>query len=215
MTPLVLKRRAEAFENDAWIFDLKYDGFRALLEIDGNGARLVSRNRNRFKHMDTLAAALAKRLRVSDAILDGEVICADETGRPIFLEMLRGRHPCRFIAFDLLWLNGDDLRPLPLIERKARLKRLLARRSNHLVAEAMSVEGRGKALMAAVEEHDLEGIVAKRKSDPYRRGVSWFKIKNRAYSQAGDGRGELLNGDGRTLARLRKSRPPLRALYSA
>jgi ATP-dependent DNA ligase len=65
----------------------------------------------------------------------------------------------------------------------------------------MSVEGRGKALMAAVEEHDLEGIVAKRKSDPYRRGVHWWKIKNQAYSQADDGRGELLNADGRKGAR--------------
>ena len=64
----------------------------------------------------------------------------------------------------------------------------------------MAVEGRGKAFMAAVEEHDLEGIVAKRKSDPYRRGVRWWKVKNRAYSQAEDGRGELLNGGGRALA---------------
>ena len=55
----------------------------------------------------------------------------------------------------------------------------------------------GKALMAAVEEHDLEGIVAKRKSDPYRRGVSWWKVRNPAYSQADDGRGDLLNGDRR------------------
>jgi bifunctional non-homologous end joining protein LigD len=184
---------AEAFDHADWLFEVKYDGFRALLEIDGGGARLVSRNRNRFKHLDTLAAALAKRLGVRDAILDGEIICADETGRPIFLEMLRGRHPVCFVAFDLLWLNGEDLRSLPLIERKERLKRLLRRRSNHLIAEAMSVDGRGKALMAAVEEHDLEGIVAKRKSDPYRRGVRWWKIKNRAYSQADDGRGELLN----------------------
>jgi bifunctional non-homologous end joining protein LigD len=167
ITPLVLKRRTAAFDNPDWLFQLKYDGFRALLEIDGSGARLVSRNRNRFKHLDTLASALAKRLRVNDAILD----CADETGRPIFLEMLRGRHPMCFIAFDLLWLNSEDLRPMPLIERKARLNRLLRRRSNHLIAEAMSVDGRGKALMAAVEEHDLEGIVAKRKSDPCHRGV--------------------------------------------
>src|SRR5215831_8171038 len=195
--PLVLKRRAAAFDDPDWLFELKYDGFRALLEIDAAGARLMSRNCNRFKHLDPLAAALAKRLRVKDAILDGEIICADETGRPIFIEMLRGRHPVCFVAFDLLWLNGEDLRPLPLVECKERLKRLLRRRSNHLIAEAMSVEGRGKALMAAVEEHDLEGIVAKRKSDPYRRGVKWWKIKNRAYSQADDGRGELLNGDGR------------------
>src|SRR5215472_9090893 len=146
--------------------------FRALLEIDGTSACLVSRNRNRFKHLDPLAAALAKRLRVKDAILDGEIICADETGRPIFIEMLRGRHPMCFVAFDLLWLNGEDLRPLPLVERKARLRRLLRRRANHIIAEVLAVEGRAKALFAAVEEPDLEGIVATRKSDPYRRGAS-------------------------------------------
>jgi ATP-dependent DNA ligase len=61
ITPLVVTRRAAAFDNETWLFELKYDGFRALLEIDGTGARLVSRNRNRFKHLDTLAAALAKR----------------------------------------------------------------------------------------------------------------------------------------------------------
>jgi bifunctional non-homologous end joining protein LigD len=204
ITPIVLKRRIVPFDNDAWIFDLKYDGFRALLEIDGSGARLVSRNRNRFRHLDALVMALAKRLRVSDAILDGEVICVDETGRPIFLDLLRRKEPC-LVAFDLLWLNGEDLRPLPLVERKKRLKRLMRRRSNHLIAEAMSVEGRGKALMAAVEEHDLEGIVAKRKSDPYRRGVNWWKIKNPAYSQSDDGRGELLNPHERAV-RMRRSR---------
>jgi bifunctional non-homologous end joining protein LigD len=112
--PLVLRRRAAAFDNPNWIFELKYDGFRALLEIDGGGAQLVSRNRNQFEHLEPLAAAPAKRLRVSDAILDSEVICVDETGRPIFLDLLRRKEPC-FVAFDLLWLNGEDLRPLPLM----------------------------------------------------------------------------------------------------
>jgi len=130
--PLVLKRRPAPFDNPDWLFELKYDGFRALLEIDAAGARLISRNRYRFRHLDPLAAALAQRLRVTDAILDGEVICANETGRPIFIEMLRGRHPVCFVAFDLLWLNGEDLRPLALVERKKRLRRLLRRRSNHL-----------------------------------------------------------------------------------
>jgi ATP-dependent DNA ligase len=173
VTPLVLKRRTAVFDNDGWLFELKYDGFRVLLEIDGAGSRLVSRNRNRLRHLDQLAAALAKRLKVNDAILDGEIICADETGRPIFIEMLRGRHPVCFVAFDLLWLDGEDLRALPLIERKARLRRLLRRRANHIITEALAIEGRGKALFAAVEQHDLEGIVAKRKGDPYRRGVRW------------------------------------------
>src|SRR5215469_11488304 len=102
ITPLILKRRKDPFDNPDWLFDLKYDGFRALLEIDGNGARLLSRNRNRFKHLDTLAAAVAKRLKVTNAVLDGEVICADEAGRPIFIDLLRRRDAC-FVAFDLLW----------------------------------------------------------------------------------------------------------------
>jgi ATP-dependent DNA ligase len=88
-----------------------------------------------------------------------------------------------FVAFDLLWLDGEDLRPLPLVERKKRLRRLLRRRANHIITEALAIEERGKALMAAVEEHDLEGIVAKRKANPYRRRVKWCKIKNVAYSQ--------------------------------
>jgi bifunctional non-homologous end joining protein LigD len=65
----------------------------------------------------------------------------------------------------LRWLKGEDLRPLPLVERKKRLRRLLRRRANHLIAEVLATEGRGRALMAAVEEPDLEGIVAKRKVD--------------------------------------------------
>jgi bifunctional non-homologous end joining protein LigD len=192
ITPLVLKRRAQAFDNPDYLYELKYDGFRALLEINGSEARLVSRNRNRFKHMDALAAILSKRLRVTDAILDGELISADASGRPIFMDLLWRRAPACFIAFDLLWLNGEDLRPLPLIERKKRLTRLLRRRSNHLIAEAMPIDGRGRGLMAAVLEYDLEGIVAKRKADPYRRGVKWWKIKNPAYTQA-EGRHELFN----------------------
>src|SRR5262245_17447367 len=98
IAPLVVTSRATAFDNPDWIFELKYGGSRALLEIDGASARLVSRHRNNFKHLDTLAAALAKRLRVKDSILDGEIICADDTGRPIFIEMLRGRHRACFVA---------------------------------------------------------------------------------------------------------------------
>jgi bifunctional non-homologous end joining protein LigD len=81
IAPLVLKPRADAFNNPDWLFELKYDGFRALLEIDAAGARILSRNRNRFRHLDPLAAGLAKRLCVTEAILDGEVVCAD---RPVF-----------------------------------------------------------------------------------------------------------------------------------
>jgi hypothetical protein len=78
IAPLVLKPRADAFDNPDWLFELKYDGFRALLEIDAAGGHLLSRNRNLFlfRHLDPLAAALAKRLSVTDAILDGAAIGA-------------------------------------------------------------------------------------------------------------------------------------------
>jgi bifunctional non-homologous end joining protein LigD len=175
---------------------LKYDGFRALIEVDATGARLLSRNRNPFRHLDPLASVLAKRLRVTEVVLDGEVICADETGRPIFLDLLRRRKPASFVAFDLLWLNGEGLRTETLVERKKRLRRVLAGRSNPGILEAMAIDGRGKELMRVVEAHDLEGIVAKRKHDAYRRGARWWKIKNRAYTQA-VGRHELFNGDRR------------------
>lgn len=105
------------------------------------------------------------------------MICADETGRPIFLELLRRcGQPC-YIAFDLLWLDGEDLRPLPLLERKRRLKRLLPRRSGFVIAP-LAVDGSGRRLMASVVAYDLE----KRKVDPYRPGVRWWKIKNPTYS---------------------------------
>jgi bifunctional non-homologous end joining protein LigD len=195
IAPLVLKSRRDAFDNPDWLFELKYDGFRALLEIDAQGARLLSRNRNRFRHLDPLAMALTQRLRVSDAILDGEVIAADATGHPMFLDLLR-RRPASFVAFDLLWLKGEDLRPLPLVERKKRLRRLLRRRANPFIVQAMAIDGRGQELMTAVTAHDLEGIVAKRKRDPYQRGVKWWKIKNPGYSHA-EGRAELFNGDRR------------------
>ena len=112
-------------------------------------------------------------------------------GRPIFIEMLRGRHPVCFVAFDLLWLNGEDLRLLPLVERKARLRRLLRRRGNHLIAEALAIEGRGKALRPSLSGTILR---ASSQSDPLRRGVKWWKVLNRDHSQA-EGRHELFSGE--------------------
>lgn len=120
----------------------------------------MSRNRDRFKHRDPLAAALANRLRVNDAILDGEVICVHVTGRPIFIDLLRRKEPC-FVPFDLLWLNGEDI--------CVRCRSSNARRgSGGYCGDA--VDGRGKALMAVVEEHELEGSVCKRKATPIGEG---------------------------------------------
>jgi bifunctional non-homologous end joining protein LigD len=95
------------------------------------------------------------------------------------------------VAFDLLWLNDTDLRPLPLKERRHRLQGVLPAGSSAL-SLALTVRGRGRELFELMRAHDLEGIVAKRLNDPYNSRVRWLKIKNPDYSQK-EGRGELLN----------------------
>jgi bifunctional non-homologous end joining protein LigD len=112
----------------------------------------------------------------------------DAQGRSVFKTLLRRNDTPMLYVFDLLWLNDQDLRTLPLIERKRELRKLIPRGAIHLLF-ASHVEGRGKDLFEAVCEQNLEGIVAKRKSGIYwRRG--WLKIKNPNYTQ-GEGRNEL------------------------
>jgi len=134
----------------------------------------------------------ARALNIDDAILDGEIIAADETGRSLFIDLLRGTRAPTYVAFDVVWLHGIDLRPLPLRERRRALQVLLPKRSP-IVSEALSVEGRGCELFELMCANDLEGIVAKRLADPYDPRVKWHKIKNRDYSQK-EGRGDLFNG---------------------
>jgi len=108
-------------------------------------------------------------LEVDEAVIDGEVIVADDSGRPQFYDLLRGRRTPVYVAFDLLWRDGVDLRPLPLSERRAALRGLLTKGSpDPVISEAVSIEGRGCELFELMCANDLEGIVAKRLSDPLR-----------------------------------------------
>jgi bifunctional non-homologous end joining protein LigD len=123
-----------------------------------------------------------------DAVLDGEIVKLDEHGRPIFVDLMRRRGPLQFVAFDVLALNGMDVRKLPLVERKRLLRAIVPKRSSSIL-RAQHVEGRGRDLFAAVRSQDLEGIVAKRKRstyDPTSPLAVWAKIKNADYSQARD-----------------------------
>ena len=190
--PIIATWRKEPFDHPEWLFDFKYDGFRALCYLEQGRSRLISRNGNRLSRFDTLAERVAATLNVDDAILDGEVIAADATGRPQFYDLLRRTQAPAYVAFDILWIDGTDLRPLPLAERRQRLRSLLPKRSE-IVSEALSVVGQGCRFFDLMCRHDLEGIVAKRLKDPYDPRVRWLKIKNLDYSQK-EGRAELFNG---------------------
>ena len=95
----------DPFDDPDWLFDVKYDGFRGLCYIEPGRNRLVSRHGNTFDRFDALADQIAAALDVHDVILDGEIIAADETGRPVFIDLLRGTRALAYVAFDLLWLG--------------------------------------------------------------------------------------------------------------
>ena len=189
--PIVPTLRAEPFDDPGWLFDVKYDGFRALCYLEQWRSHFVSRNGKPLSRFTALADELADVLEVDEAVLDGEVIVADAADRPQFYDLLRGRLAPAYVAFDLLWIDGVDLRPKPLSERRAVLRGLLPEGSP-TIAEAVSVEGRGCELFELMRAHDLEGIVAKRLSDPYGPPARWLKIRNPGYTQA-EGRAELFN----------------------
>jgi bifunctional non-homologous end joining protein LigD len=190
--PIRPTRRKEPFDDPEWLFDFKYDGFRALCYLEQGRCRFISRNGNLLSRFDALADQMAAKIEVDNAIIDGEVIAADETGRPQFYELLRGTRAPAYVAFDIAWLNGADQRSLPLIDRRRNLQAILPEGAS-IISEALSVASKGRELFNLMCAHDLEGIVAKCLGDPYDPRVRWLKIKNPDYSQK-VGRGDLFNG---------------------
>jgi hypothetical protein len=189
--PIAPILRAEPFDDPEWLFDLKYDGFRGICYLEQGRCRLISRNGNLMTRFARLSDRIAASLDVGDAILDGEIIAADETGRPQFYDLLQHTRTPAYVVFDLLWLNGADLRLLPLTDRRRLLQGILPQGSA-IISEALSVTGRGHRLFELMCAHDLEGIVAKRLKDPYGPSARWLKIKNPSYSQ-NEGRRELFD----------------------
>src|SRR5690348_296908 len=118
LRPMPLKRHREPFSHRDWFFELKHDGFRALAFVQKGKCRLVSRNGNDFKNFSALASCLPEELKADTAVLDGEIVCLDSTGKSQFNELLFKRGEPRFYAFDLLWCEGKDLRYDGLHERK-------------------------------------------------------------------------------------------------
>jgi bifunctional non-homologous end joining protein LigD len=187
--PILLTPRRDPFDDPAWLFEPKYDGHRGLLYVTRKGCWIRSKRGTLLKRFDQLCYWVREELPVKEAILDGEVVALDGQGRQNFRDLLADRGNLHYAAFDALWVNGWDLRSLPLIRRKRALMGLVPA-TTAVVSQVFSIEERGRDLFDAAERLDLEGIVAKRKADPYRPETVWYKIKNRAYTQ-GEGRWEL------------------------
>jgi bifunctional non-homologous end joining protein LigD len=189
--PINQTRIAAPFDHSNFVFELKHDGFRGVAYIESGKCELVSRKTIVYKSFTRLASIMAK-LPVKNAILDGELVCLDNDGRSIFLDLRRRRREACFYAFDLLWLDGQDLRGLTFLERKSRLRRLVRGRTGFLYAEHVPIKG--KDLYQVICREDLEGIVAKHKLAPYVTSPpTWFKVLNPDYTQK-RGRREMFDG---------------------
>ena len=174
--------RSPTFSHPDWLFEIKWDGFRSLAYLEHGHCRLIPRNGNEFKSFPALNLALPLECGAQDAVLDGEIVCLDKTGTSQFTSLLFRRGEPRYYAFDLLFSNREDLRYLPLAERKHRLHGLVPSSGERLLY-CDHVEGIGEELFHLVCQCDLEGVVAKRQFDPYLASASWLKIRNRNYSQ--------------------------------
>jgi len=170
------------FSRPGWIFEPKWDGYRALCLVENGSLRFTSRNHRdltkRFRQLQTIRHAI----RARDAIIDGEIVALDKDGMPSFTA-LQNREKCflAYFAFDCLTLNGSDLRGEPLLDRKAALKQSLAKSDPRLRLTDYFVAD-GENLFEAVQTLGLEGIVAKKSDSLYIGGRTklWLKIKTRA-----------------------------------
>ena len=163
-----------------WAHELKHDGYRLQIHVRDGRVRLYTMNGADWTTRYPLIMEEALRLRGS-AIIDAEVVCADENGIPDF-DLLHDRindHVAVACAFDLLMINGDDTRRKPFAERKSALAKLLFR-SRDGIQYVEHAEGHGDRMFAAVCGLGLEGIVSKRLDAPYRSGRarSWLKTRN-------------------------------------
>lgn len=180
LRPMLATLTDKPFDNPDWLFETKWDGFRAIAVIEPGSAKLHSRNLlDVSAKYPTICAALAKT--DVTAVLDGEMVALDEHGRSRFQLLQnsdREKTRLRYCVFDLLYLDGRDMRGLPLTERKAALKRVLPR--NRLLHYSAHVVGKGVAAFERAKRGHEEGVMAKLASSLYysgKRTREWLKVK--------------------------------------
>ncbi len=167
-----------------WLYELKYDGYRILAFIEGNDLRLITRNGNDYtKHFREAAYSLITLAAGRAMVLDGEMVVTDEGGKTDFQALQNYlKNPAgqklTYVVFDLLALEGQDLRDRPLTERKARLEVLMAGAADNL-HYSRHIRGNGKESLAAACAAGMEGIIGKKAGSLYSgsRNGDWIKIK--------------------------------------
>lgn len=178
--PMMAKAVAELPAGPEWAYEVKWDGYRALAVKDGANAELRSRNNKSLSGDFPGVVAAVAMLKAKTAVLDGEAVALDVTGRPSFQALQNRRtheSSAVYYAFDLLFLDGRDLRQLPLVERR-RLLEGAAKGSGVKVSPLLN--GTPERVAAEVAKLGLEGVMAKRLDSPYKAGDrsgAWLKMR--------------------------------------
>ncbi|MCW3077690.1 MAG: ATP-dependent ligase LigD phosphoesterase module / ATP-dependent ligase LigD polymerase [Bacteroidetes bacterium] len=187
--PMLAKETDTPFSDKDWIYEIKWDGYRAIAEVFQTNAKLYSRNGNSFNDAYPIVVNALEKLHLQ-AILDGEIIIVDENGKSDF-QLLQhyqsdNNHIIEYRVFDLLSLNGTDVTDLPLVERKKLLRELLPK-NNKVIKYSDHIEETGEEFFAMAQKNDLEGIMAKKADSLYTPGArtkEWLKIKHHKTQEA-------------------------------
>ena len=188
---MLAETREKPFSRPGWIYELKHDGYRLLAARERGTALLVTRNGNDYTTVFPEVARAVEALPLDGLILDGEVVVLNDDGRssferlqqrgglsrPVDVRKVAVEHPATFFAFDLVAVEGFDVRPVPLLERKALLRRVLPAAGALKFSD--HIEERGEEFYQSLEVMGLEGMVAKKADSPYRggRSANWVKIR--------------------------------------
>jgi bifunctional non-homologous end joining protein LigD len=195
--PMLATLAKDVPRGDDWLFEVKWDGYRAIVDVHGGAATLTSRKGNDLTgRFESVAKAIERAIKTPDCVLDGEVCALDEEGRATFSAMQQGKPGTRyvFVAFDVLEIEGEPLLDRPLTERQERLASLIDRR-NRTVQLSEPFDD-GQALFKAAQKQQFEGIVAKKRDSRYspgKRTREWLKIKTHGKQEfviAGHTRGQ-------------------------
>jgi bifunctional non-homologous end joining protein LigD len=189
--PMLATPAAEAFDDPDWLFEIKWDGYRAVAFIDEGRVRLVSRSQNDLSAQFPELGSLPQFVKAQRAILDGEIVALDDEGRPSFslMQQRTGFQPGKrqlprregvpviYYAFDLLYLDGFDLRRVALEQRKQLLQGRIE--NSGVIHFSDHYAEKGLDLFEAAKQRGLEGIVAKKRGGAYqeKRSSDWVKIK--------------------------------------
>jgi len=178
----------EPFDDDNWLFEIKWDGYRAIGSLINGKADLYSRNNISFKEKYAPVSKALEDFAVN-AVVDGEIVCLDEYGLSRFQYLQNWQRDAQgelgYYIFDLLWLDGYDITSLPLVERKKILRQVIP--ESNVIRYSDHVERNGKEFFEIAKKQGLEGIIAKNTNSSYEfdsRSRNWLKIKTTAQQEA-------------------------------